>query len=1126
MRIPLASNLESRDGTVDQDAIVKNCIVEAKGEATKVRKRPALSSVGIVRAGVAQALGYWDDGVVAIIDDYINTGATATWATWNPNDKGGGVTLSAVNLTAAFPSSTSHMVRSTVSKSSGKWYWEVLVSSNKLIAIGVANSTCSLTPTGYFGDTANGLCIIASGNIMKNDAIVGFREAFDVGDRVSVAYDADAGTVGFRVNNGTVTTISGANVPTGALYAAIGGTINAGTQTGTANFGASSLTYTPPSGYNSGLYFSTATFVTATATSLSPTTADLQFSMQESGANSPGGNLLMIKNREQAWAVNNAGTVAAITDVDYPGTYAVTLTGLTRSSTTATATTPTDTNFQIGGAITIAGVNEAGWNGAYTITGVTPSTATVADDIPITITRSGTTATATCTAAPHGFATGATVTIRGANQSEYNGAKSITVTSTTAFTFTVTVTGSSLVTPATGTITIAHVSWGGAAVTYSVSSAVLSVTYSSPHGMITGHVVSVQFYYDGSGGVTVFSGGGLTITRVDDYTLTVPVSGVPDISYMGTFRTVPSVLPTAVAVTSITSDGATATLTTSTAHKLALGSNGVFISGALQDYYGGDKAVTVTGTSTMTYPISLSADVSPITPATGTIVANSGGTVTGASFTFTVDGTETTPATGTITATGGRNTVPGIAYVDGYFNVMDVYGVIYSSKEDAPSTWDALEYTSAQLETGAGVALTRSQNYLVAFKEWSSEFFYNARNAVGSPFSPVDNGFTQTGCASGDSVASVEGAILFMSQARQKGRSVHVMQGITQEKVSTPDVERVLNADDLVTVRAYGMKLDGHSLYILTLGTSNITLVYDLSSGIWSQWSSLTIGSSKSVSSITRSGTTATVTCGVAHTLSDGDPVKISGADQSAYNGIFQASYIDATSFKIEVSTSTAAVTSITRSSNTATVTTTANHGYTNGQKATISGATQTDYNGTYTIAVTGLDTFTYTVSNSPATPATGTILTNDPAETASGTILAYPYTESYFKFTHYTNADGTDLVLHESNGYLYSVSSSVYQDDGVPVNMFIRTQRLDGGDSALKKMARVRLIGEKVSDTAMIRWSDDDSATFSAYRRVTLSDQQPELRRCGAFRRRSMEFRHIGNTAPRADSLEMDMGS
>jgi hypothetical protein len=40
----------------------------------------------------------------------------------------------------------------------------------------------------------------------------------------------------------------------------------------------------------------------------------------------------------------------------------------------------------------------------------------------------------------------------------------------------------------------------------------------------------------------------------------------------------------------------------------------------------------------------------------------------------------------------------------------------------------------------------------------------------------------------------------------------------------------------------------------------------------------------------------------------------------------------------------------------------------------TIAGATQTEYNGTFTITVTGASTFTYPVAGTPATPATGTI--------------------------------------------------------------------------------------------------------------------------------------------------------
>ena len=67
-------------------------------------------------------------------------------------------------------------------------------------------------------------------------------------------------------------------------------------------------------------------------------------------------------------------------------------------------------------------------------------------------------------------------------------------------------------------------------------------------------------------------------------------------------------------------------------------------------------------------------------------------------------------------------------------------------------------------------------------------------------------------------------------------------------------------------------------------------------------------------------------------------------------------------------------VTSITRVSTTATVTITA-HGFSNGNEVIISGATQTDYNGSFVISNVTANTFDYTVGGTPATPATGTIV-------------------------------------------------------------------------------------------------------------------------------------------------------
>lgn len=74
------------------------------------------------------------------------------------------------------------------------------------------------------------------------------------------------------------------------------------------------------------------------------------------------------------------------------------------------------------------------------------------------------------------------------------------------------------------------------------------------------------------------------------------------------------------------------------------------------------------------------------------------------------------------------------------------------------------------------------------------------------------------------------------------------------------------------------------------------------------------------------------------------------------------------------VASAAQAVTSITRVSTTATVTTTGSHGYSTGDLVKVIGAVETDYNIEAEITVTGSTTFTYTVAGSPATPATGTI--------------------------------------------------------------------------------------------------------------------------------------------------------
>jgi hypothetical protein len=94
-----------------------------------------------------------------------------------------------------------------------------------------------------------------------------------------------------------------------------------------------------------------------------------------------------------------------------------------------------------------------------------------------------------------------------------------------------------------------------------------------------------------------------------------------------------------------------------------------------------------------------------------------------------------------------------------------------------------------------------------------------------------------------------------------------------------------------------------------------------------------------------------------------------------AVNGVDPAIVYDGTRwYKMATTTTAQTISTITRGGTgnlTATLTTAAPHGLVTGNRVSISGATEANYNGTYAITVTGTDTFTYTMATAPAADAT-----------------------------------------------------------------------------------------------------------------------------------------------------------
>jgi hypothetical protein len=171
------------------------------------------------------------------------------YATLDPANKGANVTLSGGNLSTSITSTLTGMVRSTIGKSSGKWYWEVTPTGGSVNIIGIANSSGTLTS--YPGSDVNGFGY-AQNALKWNSSSSAYGASFTTSDVIGVALDMDAGTLVFYKNN--VSQGTAYTGLTGTMYAAVGCDSNIGTRTSTTNFGATALTYSPPSGYNAGLY--------------------------------------------------------------------------------------------------------------------------------------------------------------------------------------------------------------------------------------------------------------------------------------------------------------------------------------------------------------------------------------------------------------------------------------------------------------------------------------------------------------------------------------------------------------------------------------------------------------------------------------------------------------------------------------------------------------------------------------------------------------------------------------------------------------------------------------------------------------------------------------------------------
>lgn len=197
------------------------------------------------------------------------------------------------------------------------------------------------------------------------------------------------------------------------------------------------------------------------------------------------------------------------------------------------------------------------------------------------------------------------------------------------------------------------------------------------------------------------------------------------------------------------------------------------------------------------------------------------------------------PVGPTLTPVAGgypASTVPGLAYLDGTLYVASVPNDIWGSNFNDPTTWSALNVIKAQIEPDNVVAIAKQLTYVVVFKQWTTEIFYDAANPTASPLGSLQAAMFTQGCLDGRTVQSVEGSLFWLSSAKTGSATVHLMEGVKARKISTPAVERLLQAGNSIGPLSWSFRESGHLFYGLTLPLSDLTLVYDQTSDSWYRW--------------------------------------------------------------------------------------------------------------------------------------------------------------------------------------------------------------------------------------------------------------------------------------------------
>lgn len=188
------------------------------------------------------------------------------------------------------------------------------------------------------------------------------------------------------------------------------------------------------------------------------------------------------------------------------------------------------------------------------------------------------------------------------------------------------------------------------------------------------------------------------------------------------------------------------------------------------------------------------------------------------------------------------SSVGAIDFIDGYFVVNEnSTGRFYISALYDGTSWDPLDFATAESSPDRLIRAVNFVGQLGLMGENTLEIWRNTGDSI-FPFARI-SGSTPVGTIAPYTVQSIDTSVYWVGHNSQGGGIVYQAQGFTPVRISTEAIEKILQAvDDQSQLRAWTYQQEGHAFYVITGGTLETSLVYDLSTKLWHERSYLNNG--------------------------------------------------------------------------------------------------------------------------------------------------------------------------------------------------------------------------------------------------------------------------------------------